>query len=94
MVDLTGKTLSIIRDGHFNSALAPPLDFKGECGRLQSKLLEVKQVLSVADIDMDFAKRLLQGPLLDVTTHIGQIAMLNGLHGNRIAKQSYYSVDL
>jgi len=39
-------------------------------------------------------KRLLQGPILDMATHIGQLAMLNGLNGNPVPKESYYNADI
>ncbi|QEC69285.1 hypothetical protein FRZ67_18940 [Panacibacter ginsenosidivorans] len=90
MFDLAVKSRSLLTEGHFNVAYPNALDFEGERERLLRGLEDLATVLQLRAIDVDTSKKLLQGPILDMTTHVGQIAMLNGLHGNKIPGESYY----
>jgi hypothetical protein len=94
MFDLATKTKSMITEGHFNCPSPEALDFNDESKRFIASLQELQSVMSEREIDIEISKKLLQGPILDIATHIGQIAMLNGLNGNKIPKESYYSADL
>lgn len=94
MFELATKTKTMINEGHFNCPTPGNLEFEEESERLQSTLKELKTAISKKEIDTEISKKLLQGPILDIATHIGQIAMLNGLNGNKILKESYYSTDL
>ncbi len=94
MFDLVLKTITILREGHFNCPAPEKLDFNGESKRFIAGLHELKKTFENNDTDAGMAKKLLQGPIMDMATHIGQIAMLNGLNGNKIPKESYYSADL
>ena len=40
------------------------------------------------------AERLLQGPIADTLTHIGQIAMLRRLAGSPVRGENYYVADV
>lgn len=91
MVDLVTKTGVRIREGHFNVPEAMAVDFEEEKMRMLQGLDDLTGLLETVSLDLDLACRLLQGPLLDITTHIGQLALLNGLHGNRIPRQDYFS---
>jgi hypothetical protein len=94
MFDLARKTRSMITEGHFNCPSPEILDFNGESNRFIGSLQELQSVMNEKEIDIEISKKLLQGPILDIATHIGQIAMLNGLNGNKIPKENYYSADL
>lgn len=94
MVDLATKTNTMIKEGHFNCPPPELLDFSQECERFYFGLSELKTSINNYEIDIEICKKLLQGPILDIATHIGQIAMLNGLNDNRIPKESYYLADL
>jgi hypothetical protein len=94
MFDLATKTKTMIREGHFNCPLPERLEFKAETKRFLSGLKELQTVIGETEIEIEISKKLLQGPILDIVTHIGQIAMLNGLNGNKISKESYYSANL
>lgn len=92
--DLAAKTKSMIKENHFN-VIAPQLrDFNTEKERLLNELKELILEIELSELDLDKSKKLLQGPILDIATHIGQIAMLNGLNGNKIVKENYYSAEL
>lgn len=57
----------------------PPLLFQGEIERFHNLLAEVEFLLKGEDLSLDYAKRLLQGPLADVLIYIGQLALLKEL---------------
>jgi hypothetical protein len=40
------------------------------------------------------AERLLQGPVADALTHVGQMAMLRGLAGSRVQPENYFKADI
>lgn len=90
LFDLAAKTRCMITYGHFDSPLPTPLSFPEEAQRFLSGL----ETLACATIEEETGKRLLQGPVLDMATHVGQLAMLNGLHGTRVAKENYYSAHI
>lgn len=94
LFDLVNKTKSKILEGHFNVSAPSELDFIGETNRFLESLEELAQLFTQVQMEMEEAKKLLQGPILDITSHIGQIAMLNGLNGNKIPKENYYSANL
>jgi hypothetical protein len=94
MFDLVNKTISIINGGHVNTESLELLKFGEECQRFVIGLEKLMIVLQQSQIDLFTCKRLLQGPILDITTHIGQLALLNGLNGNKIGKENYYDLDL
>lgn len=94
MFDLTGKTKQMITAGNFDCAPPPTLRFSEEKLRFLNCLTELEAVLLTASISTDTAKRLLQGPILDMTTHVGQLAMLNGLTGNKVPKEDYYNAEI
>ena len=94
MFDLATKTKTMIKDGHFNCPSPGNLEFEGEKKRFLSGIKELETVIGDTDISMATSKKLLQGPILDIASHIGQLAMLNGLDGNKIPKENYYATDL
>ena len=47
-----------------------------------------------ADLDMDTIGRLVQGPLADVMTHVGQLAMLRRLAGSPLPAESFYDAAI
>ncbi|GAB3966958.1 hypothetical protein GCM10028806_08380 [Spirosoma terrae] len=94
MYDLVIKTMTMIQEGHFNCPPPEILSFDSEYNRLVEGLQELREIVKTVPIADDVCKRLLQGPILDIATHIGQLAMLNGLNGNKIPKENYYIADI
>lgn len=94
MFDLVQKTASMIIEGHFNCPAPEEISFSEECERFLKGLKELEKVVAQHEINLLVSKKLLQGPILDIGTHVGQIAMLNGLHGNKISKENFYSADV
>jgi len=94
MYDLTLKTKTMILEGHFKVPQPILLNFPQECERLVTGLMELQTVMNTCYIDIDTCEKLMQGPILDIATHIGQIAMLNGLNGHKIPRESYYDAEI
>lgn len=94
MTDLANKASLKITAGHFNSPPSAIQDFLSESTRFLEALQRLSETIQATTIDKEIAMRLLQGPLLDIATHIGQIALLNGLNGNPVSKENYFSADL
>lgn len=84
----------LIKEGHFNSPSPQNLDFASEQARFLLGIKELEMAFGKKKIDMGVSKKLLQGPILDIATHVGQLAMLNGIFGSPVAKESYYEIDL
>ena len=72
----------------------PLLDLNGEIQRFNSEVAHLDKVLAEVDLSMAASKKLLQGPLSDILTHIGQISMLSRLHGRPIAGEDFSSAPI
>ncbi|TWI77916.1 hypothetical protein IQ13_4156 [Lacibacter cauensis] len=94
MYDLAVKTTTMIKEGHFNVPIPQPLNFHDEQKRFLTALQDLQSVLEESHLEQALSQKLLQGPLLDMVTHVGQLAMLNGIHGNRIPKESYFNAKI
>jgi hypothetical protein len=94
MFDLAIKTKTMVSEGHFNSPPPALLEFPAEVERFLIGLEELQNTIAQKEIEITISKKLLQGPIVDMATHVGQIAMLNGLNGNKIVKESYYAAGL
>ncbi|MEQ8812754.1 MAG: hypothetical protein RIE59_27020 [Imperialibacter sp.] len=94
MTDLALKAIMMVSEGHFNSPAPASLTFKNEVIRFNESLTAFSKVLEAKELHASLAKKLLQGPVLDMATHVGQIAMLNGLNGNKVPKENYFAADV
>lgn len=70
------------------------LSFKQEIERFNTELEKFDMLLIEKNIDNEYSRRLLQGPLSDILTHVGQIAMMSRLSGSPITKESYASAPI
>ncbi|MEJ2668408.1 MAG: hypothetical protein P8Z81_15160 [Deinococcales bacterium] len=84
--------------GHLrpNDGEEPPrLSWTDEVAALSRVLSALDDDLrSAAPLDEATVHRLLQGPLSDVMTHVGQVAMLRRLAGSPIPAESFYDADV
>ncbi|MFA5772911.1 MAG: hypothetical protein WC974_09300 [Thermoplasmata archaeon] len=94
MFDLLSKTKIFITEGRFDNIAPTRLDFNSEVERFHIELTNLDNAFSNNELDINYSKRLLQGPLLDIMCHVGQIAMLSGLNGNRIQAEDYSSATI
>lgn len=63
------------------------VSFENEIERFNSELKRIDHLLDNKDLDINYSKRLFQGPFSDILTHIGQIAMLQRLCNNPIDRE-------
>ena len=69
-------------------------DFSAEVDHFEEALIKLDIVLSHSVLDIALSKKLLQGPLSDVLTHKGQLAMLSIIFATPIEVEDFFSADL
>ena len=67
------------------------LNLELEIDRFSLEIQNLDKVLTENELDINYSKRLLQGPLSDVLTHIGQISMLSRINNNPIEWEDFSS---
>lgn len=73
----------------------PSLDWKGEVALVHETLHEIDTVLSSStSIEGERLERLLQGPLSDAMTHVGQLAMLRRMAGSPIHAENFFKAAI
>lgn len=65
-----------------------------EIERFLRELKKLDEVLMVKELPVNYSKRLLQGPLADVLTHIGQISMLQRMLDNPIQGEDFSNASI
>lgn len=72
-----------------------PGRWQDEVARLDAVVKSLDQALADWErLDAQVALRLLQGPLCDAMTHVGQLAMLSRMAGCAIAGESFYDAPI
>lgn len=87
-------TKDFIQDGKYDEEIPETLSLKLEIDRINDELQELDRVLTKKNLGSDFSKRLIQGPLADILTHIGQISMMSRLNGNSIDGEDFASAPI
>ncbi len=70
------------------------MDLDAEINRFVLGIENLDKIFAKKDLDLNYSKRLLQGPLSDILTHIGQIAMLSRLNDKPIEWEDFSSSSL
>ena len=70
------------------------LQITQEIERFNLELKKIDKTLSARELGVEYSKKLLQGPLSDILTHIGQIAMLQRLNGAPIKWEDFSSAQI
>lgn len=89
MYDVIHSTRVFIEDETRPEKEERELNFDEEVERFNSELINIDRILSAKELDINYSKRILQGPFADVLTHIGQIAFLQRLNGNPIEREDF-----
>jgi len=92
--DVINKTKVFIHEDRFEKKSPEQFDFRIEIERLHDSLEELDFILSEKDIDINYSKKLVQGPLADVLSHIGQISLLRGLSGNKLKSEDFSAAKI
>jgi hypothetical protein len=91
--DLLDWTLSMAR-GESRWHAATPSDWDREVARFHQGLERLDQYLAAGlPVQAEWA-RLLQGPLADALTHVGQLAMLRRQAGCPVTGENYFLADI
>jgi len=90
---LSSTTIFILKE-IIQKELPEKLNFNLEIDRFNSELKSLDKVLSENELEMNYSKRFLQGPLSDILTHIGQISMLSRLNNNPIEWEDFSSAKI
>lgn len=91
--DLLDWSLSMA-EGQGRWRAAPPLSWAEESLRFQRGLERLDALLaSEAPLQAEWT-RLLQGPLADALTHVGQLAMLRRQAGSPIPSENYFIAEV
>ena len=73
---------------------AQPQTWEKECERFFASLKKLDDYLASAEPLQTSPEKLLQGPIADALTHVGQIAMLRRLAGEPMKSESYYEAEM
>ena len=93
LADLMSWAITIA-EGNVKWKAAGTDDWEVEVKRFFSGLFILDRVLdekTLPDVDIE---QLIQGPLADALTHVGQLAMLRGMAGHAIRPESYARAEI
>jgi len=94
MFHVLSSTRTFLEEEKVQSKQQDTLAFTQEIERFHRELILVDNALAANELPINYAKRLLQGPLADILTHIGQIAMLQRVHGTPIPGEDFSAVSI
>ena len=94
MYDVLNSTRIFIEKEKFDKKIPEKLNFQMEIERFKMELKEIDKTLDAKELGIDYSKRLLQGPLSDILTHIGQISMLQRLNDKPIEAEDFSSAEI
>ena len=81
MYDVLHATRVFIEEERFIKERPDVLSFSEEVKRFSGEFELIDKALSGNELPVPYAKRLIQGPISDVFTHIGQLSMMSRMNG-------------
>jgi hypothetical protein len=93
MADLMAWALTVC-DGRPTWSAAGSDDWPAEVSRFFAGLDALDRRLSESPVDEESLRTLIQGPLADALTHVGQLAMLRGMAGSPVRPESYARAEI
>lgn len=93
MGDLMDWALTLAR-GDYVWTPAGSDDWDTEVSRFFSSLAVLDTQLAAGELRAGAGEKLVQGPLADALTHVGQLAMLRGMAGAAIRPESYAKAEI
>ena len=94
MYHVLNATRNFIVKEKYSKEQPERLELKFEIDRFMTELKNLDNVLADKELEINYVKRLLQGPFSDLLTHIGQISMLSRLNGNPIMGEDFASASI
>jgi hypothetical protein len=92
MSDVLGYARTTFTDGSWRAHSLPT--FAAEIERFHEILEDLGRLIAEEEFGKASARQLLQGPLADVMTHAGQIAMLRRLEGSPVPPENFIVADV
>ena len=80
--------------GEYKWTAQPVQDWQIACDRFFGGLRAVDDALVASTFDVHPGEMLLQGPLADALTHVGQLTMLRGAAGSPVRPESYARAEI
>jgi hypothetical protein len=93
MADLMSWAVSLAKGDYVWKAEGGD-DWDAEVGRFFDGLAGLDRELSVEGRFAGSVEKLIQGPLADALTHVGQLAMLRGMAGSPVRPESYARAEI
>ena len=93
LADLMAWGVTLARGGYHWKA-AGSTDWAVEVRRFFDQLAALDRELETCELSADAMEKLIQGPLADALTHVGQLAMLRGMAGAPIRPESYARAEI
>jgi hypothetical protein len=84
----------VLARGEKNWNEAKPQAWDAEVERFFGALRRFDDLLASDQALGCSGERLFQGPIADALTHVGQLAMLRGLAGERVRAENYFGADV
>ena len=95
MTSLMGYAQTLFRGGSYPFHPEPLATFAAEVERFHTELEGVAELLRDGRVPLSISsEQLLQGPLSDTMTHVGQLAMLRRLAESPIAPENFIRADI
>ena len=93
MADLMSWAVSLAK-GDYAWKAEGGEDWDAEVGRFFDGLAQLDRVLAIEGSFAGSVEKLIQGPLADALTHVGQLAMLRGMAGDPVRPESYARAEI
>jgi hypothetical protein len=94
MLYVLSATRIYIVEGKYSKDEPGKFELKLAIDRFNAELKNLENVLKDKDLEINYTKRLLQGPFSDILTHIGQISILSRLYGSPIKGEDFSSASI
>lgn len=94
MYSVLSSTTLFIQEERIIKDEPDKLNLELEINRFNLEIKKLDKVLLEIELDLNYSKKLLQGPLSDILTHIGQISMLSRLNNNPIEKEDFSAASI
>jgi len=80
--------------GEYRWEPAAPASWDAAAGRFFQGLTALDTALAQEPLRNFPPEQIFQGPIADALTHIGQIAMMRGMHGSAVRPESYARAEI
>ena len=94
MYHVLSSTRIFLEEERFNTEQPEMLELIQEIERFNRELIKVSNALDVNELPVNYAKKLLQGPLSDILTHVGQVSMMQRLNGKPIVGEDFSAASI